>query len=60
LTALFCAATLSFLRETYELKSWDLIDGHIEEGEIPFVNFANIFREVVMDYINETDESGKV
>lgn len=33
---------------------------YFKRSEIPNVNFANILREVVMDYIKETDESGKV
>jgi 8-oxo-dGTP diphosphatase len=33
---------------------------YFKRSEIPHVNFANILREVVMDYINETDGPGKV
>lgn len=33
---------------------------YFKRSEIPYVNFANILREVVMDYINETDGPGKV
>lgn len=33
---------------------------YFKRSEIPYVNFANILREVVMDYINETDVPGKV
>jgi 8-oxo-dGTP pyrophosphatase MutT (NUDIX family) len=42
---------------------WDLIGGHVEEGEhlqhftrdeIPDIKFANIIRSIVTEYINES------